>query len=276
MGRLQELILQGKRGDGRFPLEELLRDLEELGRFEGGERARFRRAKWIVGLLVVVGILLIITDPVAPGLAIGLGATMVAAGVAIWFKARRRWRERGLMEDFQGLLLPFLREVAEDLDPKRPVELELDLAGPVEGKRERQWQEKRGGHTFVFTLFRDPWLRLRARLRDGNLMELSCTNNWLRRVRSYKKKTKWKKEAVVKAAVIARNPALKWREAGDRDGGFRFDPSKRGGRLSLVRKFKFKGPDAPPLDVPPVEEVVAMFMEIYRRCQVEEGEGHGS
>lgn len=161
---------------------------------------------------------------------------------------RRKWQ---LHQRVPGVLVPMLRVLAADMAPGAALSVAADMRGPaVPGKngpkqdlpsrppvsRLKQW------YSF------DPWLRVRAELRDGSVVELAVTDRV--RNRSYRKrnprgkiKLKSKSKTVQVVRVTRRLP---------KDAAVRRPPSpppgwvrvrvKPGKRTVVRASGKFPGP----------------------------------
>ncbi len=209
-----------------------------------------------------------------------LGVFLAIGGALGFAIAYIRWKRRDIINDFRNTVVPFLEYVEEDISPQAQVEYSLDLAGPVKAKIAKSWRDKVRTRSYGFTLYEDPWFNMAVRLKDGNLMELSCVNLWQKRVRrGGKRKVKWKKVSLITAAITVRNDAMKWDEAKvarkAAQGKVKFRPGKKGGRLSLTRKFKFKRLTELPQKSPSPKQVAGMFMEIYKLSSVVQEKGNG-
>ncbi|TDC83163.1 hypothetical protein [Actinomadura sp. 7K507] len=162
---------------------------------------------------------------------------------------RRKWR---LHERVPGTLVPMLRVLAADMPADGTLSVNADMRGP-------KVPEKKGDQHFVPTqppissmkqwYEVDPWLRMRAELRDGSVLELSVTDRI--RHRKYRKRTlrgknklKYKSKTVqllrvtrrlAKGAVVQRPetpppPRIKVQ-------------SKQGKRLVIRASGKWNGPE---------------------------------
>ncbi|MEU9024349.1 hypothetical protein [Actinomadura sp. NPDC048394] len=98
---------------------------------------------------------------------------------------RRRWR---ISPRTSRVLVPMLRVLAADMPAEGLLSVALDMRGetPEKTGTPRQVQVRRPilsmNEWFVF----DPWLRMRAELRDGSVVELAVTDRI--RHRKYKKR----------------------------------------------------------------------------------------
>ncbi len=271
MGELREAILRSRRAEGiRDTVHGVLNDLLAISKDIIEYEKKGGRFQLFGMTIIGVGILLLIA-----GLALdyenmaSIGFIMVISGGVLGFFSKRYEAKHSLWRDYQTTLVPFLRDMEEDIDPKRPVEISLDLRGPDKAKAVKKWYSKEGA--YHFWQYNDPWLSLRARLRDGNIMELQCRTTWLARTKTRKSKWKWKKQMVWRASIIARNPALSWKEELD---GLKLNPAKHGGRLTTIRKYKYKTLNGPSGNTPKVAELVEMFMEIYNHSRIVGGDRH--
>ncbi len=194
MGELREAILRSRRAEGiRDTIRGILDDLLAISNDIIKYQNKADRLRLLAVGTIVVGLLLLIA-----GLALNYENTaligfLLVIGGGVWAFFTKRYRAKhALWKDFETTVVPFLRDMEEDIDPKRPVELSLDLRGPVKAKVVKEWYSK--GGAYHFWQYDDPWLKLRARLRDGNIMELQCRTTWLARTKTRKSKWKWKKQ----------------------------------------------------------------------------------
>jgi hypothetical protein len=111
---------------------------------------------------------------------------------------RRKWR---ITPRTSRVLVPMLRVLSADMPPDGLLSVALDMrGGKVPEKRgpERQVAVRRPILSMKEWFVVDPWLRMRAELRDGSVMDLSVTDRV--RHRKYKKrnprgKVKYKSKA---------------------------------------------------------------------------------
>ncbi|TYK49618.1 hypothetical protein [Actinomadura decatromicini] len=89
---------------------------------------------------------------------------------------RRKWR---LDERVPGVLVPMLRILASDMPPDGALSVAADMRGPDLPEKKGPEVEMPvrppvlGMHQWYAL---DPWLRMRAELRDGSVLELSVTD----------------------------------------------------------------------------------------------------
>ena len=162
---------------------------------------------------------------------------------------RRRWR---LHERVPGTLVPMLRVLAADMPPDGTLSVAVDMRGPKVpekiGPKERvPTQGRISGMRQWFAV--DPWLRMRAELRDGSVLELSVTDRV--RHRKYRKrnargKIKFKnKSKTVQLLRVTRRLA---KDAVAQQPGTppprRINvQAKRGKRLVIRATGKYNGPE---------------------------------
>ncbi|XRQ05613.1 hypothetical protein ACN3XK_55075 [Actinomadura welshii] len=99
---------------------------------------------------------------------------------------RRKWRLNGRVP---AVLVPMLRILAADMPPHGTLSVTADLRGPrAPGKAgPQQSLPNRGPISRMQQWYvMDPWLRMRAELRDGSVLELSVTDRI--RHRKYRKR----------------------------------------------------------------------------------------
>ncbi|MQY04228.1 hypothetical protein [Actinomadura macrotermitis] len=122
---------------------------------------------------------------------------------------RRRW---GLPDRVPAVLVPMLRVLMEDMTGKGVLSVAADLRGP--GTPEKQGPQvqlpvRRPVRSVTQWFAVDPWLRMRAELRDGSVLELAVTDRVrYRKVHKVnprgKHKTKTKTKTVRRIAVTRR------------------------------------------------------------------------
>jgi hypothetical protein len=169
------------------------------------------------------------------------------------------------------VLVPLIRVLSEDMSPGGVLSIAADLRGlDVPGKMGPAYQypgQAPRVRRVVQTHGVDPWLRLRAELRDGSVLELSVTDRIRHRdvfkvSRSGKHKTKRKTKLVQRISVSRRLPA---------GAAARRPPTPpppwvrvkvREGRRTLIRAGA-KLP-APPNDMALVEQILILSTELFR------------
>ena len=103
-----------------------------------------------------------------------------------------------------GTLVPLIRVLSEDLAPSAVLGISADLRGPgVPGKAgpQRQLPVRRPVRSVVEWYAVDPWLRVRAELRDGSVLELTVVDRVrYRKIHKVNPRGKHKTKTKTKAA----------------------------------------------------------------------------
>ncbi len=274
MSDLRTELLKTKCASGTGKFREWLEVLRGAAKRDEEGDAVYERKKKIFVFCVLASVVSIVAGLIngkgdAPMIGGAISLALFLFGLVVLISARMKFRRTDLVNELRQTLVPFLEYMEEDISPSAQVRYRLDLAGPVKGKVVRTWKEKIRGFNHTFTLYQDPWLEFRVKLKDGNIMELKGEITWLKRVRSHKQKVKWKKVSVLTASVTARAEGFQWdMEAVERavkERGMKFNPAKDGGRLSMTKKFKFvRKHQECPQKSPSPKQVAGMFMEIYK------------
>lgn len=274
------------RVEGRFRPRLLIALLRELGIFDRGTaeqiEAAHKRQAGGVSLAIIMGLVALVSALVLRGISSGfllvsLGALVVAGlGVARALKNRgeaKRLERVDLLDDFHALLLPFLRDIQEDLTSRGRIRVALQLDGIQDHKlgASRDWSSERFDVVREWT-YHDPWCELEAALVDGSHIQLAISNDWTRQDRVWrnprgktKHKTKWKKIVTLQAAVRPPASGLDWRAADAVSPGVTLKVKERAGQeiRRLVRRAKFKSLEAPPAETLSVGDVVAAFLALF-------------
>jgi hypothetical protein len=221
-------------------------------------------------------------------------ALALPVGAAAAYLIVRSWQLRSLdlNDGFRTALTPFLKIIAEDLDPKRPVELRLDLSGPTKDKivSKETIPPGRFGKV-VRTVYEDPWCRLTARMANHGKIFLAMSDIYRMDTRRYRTggKIKWKKvwkkkvrvtaglipgshfffdraaaEAVAKKQKAASARKRPGEEPTEQTGEFKLQVVRRNGVQvgKLTRKYKFRDVNKPPKDTVSPDDVMGMFFKL--------------
>ena len=239
----------------------------------------------VLTVLGVIGTVFAIASGKAAAFpALGVVVGLVALGgiaLAVYHGARwSRFKRMDLANDFRLCLPPLLDVLAEDMEPRAKVQLQLDMAGIGKDKLVSQHAIPPGRFRKVTeSIYHDPWCHLAARLADGSQLVLDIENHliehdrrWTTRSRSgktkFKRKSKWKKLVIVSAAIVPNAEHLAWDEgevsARSADEKLKL-AEKKGARVCrLVRKFKFSAVNEQPDGVASPKDIVGMFMELFK------------
>ena len=284
-------VVAEKRLSGRKRVKEWQKLISELAEFDRiSDRLEDRAGNFtILGIVLIVAALIawfvafVAADPgQSATLAVRIPALVaIAAGIALVIYHGRRWRyfaKVDLANDFRLCIPPFLDVLADDIEPRGKVAMDLDMAGINADKQVEKHKIPPGRFDKVVeTVYHDPWCHLAATLADNSQIILDIENHFIRHDRTRtrrsasgkrktKTKTKWKKLILVTAAVVPNAEHLQW----DAEGiGARATEEKlklaekKGAQVCrLVRKFKFAAPKQPE-DVAPPDEIIGMFMDLF-------------
>lgn len=200
----QKQILAKKQLEVDKPVDELLALLKPLAacdRMANKVQTRFGCA---FGLLIVatLGALIFFSNlgwgPLTLALlALVLGATIAAGWFWIWL------RSIDVSNNLRQFVVPVLALFREDIDPRTPVHLRLDLSKPTAApKKTNEGAPYKHGvyHKVVDTTYVDPWMSAEAVLVDGTRLRWSVTDRIRERKKTkrnargkYKSKTKYRK-----------------------------------------------------------------------------------
>lgn len=180
---------------------------------------------------------------------------------------RRRWRLDGRVP---GVLVPMLRILSSDMPPDGVLSVAADMRGATAPEKSgpqydmpvqrpvlsmRQW--------FAF----DPWLRMRAELRDGSVLELAVTDRVrFRKLRKRNPRGKIKLKTKTKTVQLVRVTRRFAKDAAVRPPASPPPPwirvrVKDGGRTAIRVNAKFPGPlDGPAL----IDRILQVSTEPFR------------
>jgi hypothetical protein len=141
-------------------------------------------------------------------LALFLGATVAAGWFWIWL------RGIDVSDNLRRFVVPVLALFREDIDPKTPVHLRLDLTKPTASpKKTTEGAPYKQGvyHKVIDTMYVDPWMSAEAVLVDGTRLRWSVTDSIRERKKTkrnargkYKTKTKYRKVTDVEVQLAMR------------------------------------------------------------------------
>jgi hypothetical protein len=274
------------RVEGRFRPRLLMALLRELGVFDRAtaellNEAHKRQASGVTQAIILVIVAVIsaamLSQISTVFLWASLGALVIAGvGAARALKGRseaRRLEQVDLLDDFHALLLPFLRDIQEDLAPRGRIRVALQLDGIQDHKltdsRERSYARFDMVQEWTY---HDPWCELEAALVDGSHIQLALSSEWTRQERRWrnprgktKRRTKWKKLVTLQAAVRPPASGLDWRAADGISQETSLKVKERDGQeiRRLVRKAKFKSLEAPPAQTMAARDVVGAFLKLF-------------
>jgi hypothetical protein len=283
-----QAVVKDHKYAGQQTFKDVQRLLKELAFFDAQTDSLIQAANKRMGLYIVLAILdffatVFLLGPLirlhAPGYAIialvvGLFVSFIVLAVTNGKKASAL-KKIDLANDFRMSLIPFLVELAEDVDAKARVKLSLDFAGMADNKIVLNREIPPGRFRKVTqTVYRDPWCHLALELEDDNLLVLDIRNQIIKIHREWrnprgksKSKTKYNKMAAVSATIVPDAKDLEWNEAKLQERAAQDKlkvADKRQGKLCrLTRKWKFKTiNEEPNVSVAP-NEIMGMFLQLY-------------
>jgi hypothetical protein len=217
----QKAILSRKQLELERPVDELLAVLKPLAVCDSIANKSQTRFGCTFGLLLVVSI----------GAAIffanigwsALTTTAIVLLVAGTLAAGWFWRWLAGLDvsnNLRSFVVPVLTLFREDIDPKTPVRLRLDLSAPTaKPKKTGESDPFKQGiyHKVIDTTYVDPWMSADTVLVDGTKLSWSVTDRIRERTKTkrnargkYKSKTKYRKvsDLDVQMSLRTRNYAL--------------------------------------------------------------------
>lgn len=200
----QKQILAQKRLDLERPVDELLVLLKPIAacdKIANKSQTRFGCTFGVLIVMTFVAVILFSNIGWGP-LTFGVLLLFIAATIAsLWF-----WRWLAgidVSNNLRQFVLPVLALFREDIDPKTPVHLRLDLTKPTDGaKKTNESAPYKHGvyHKIIDTLYVDPWMAAEAVLVDGTRLRWAVTDRIRERKKTkrnprgkYKMKTKYRK-----------------------------------------------------------------------------------
>jgi hypothetical protein len=200
----QKQILAAKQLVVDKPVDELLALLKPLAACDRIANKSQTRFGCTFGVLIVVTIAALIFFSNLGWGPLTLGALMLFAGATIaagWFWI---WLRRiDVSNNLRQFVVPVLALFREDIDPRTPVHLRLDLSKPTASpKKTTEGAPYKHGiyHKVIDTTYVDPWMSAEAVLVDGTRLRWSVTDRIRERKKTkrnargkYKTKTKYRK-----------------------------------------------------------------------------------
>jgi hypothetical protein len=270
-------IITEKKVQGQKRLKDWLRLLREVAAFDEATDQLLAKAKkrfiLFLVLAIVSGFLTAFTVVLFPVPIVFLVAMIVF--IVLMVKAnnqKKQLRQIDLSNDFRTVLVPFLQVMAEDINSRGQISMELGFAGPSQANIVQQGPILPGRFKKVVeTIYRDSWLRLDAPLIEGSHLLLSIENKFVSHDRHWrnargksKHKVKWAKMAIVTAALRP-NPNLADIDASlaaDAVVKLKVSSKEKGDMARISRKFKFKSITEPPADNVSVDDLVQMCFNL--------------
>jgi len=179
-----------------------------LARFDAvGDRSRTRTMRVGVGAAVatfITGFICLFTQAELVFAAFPAGAAALGIGAAI---RHRRLKRRDLSNNLGTVVVPLLNVFREDVDPKKPLVLDLDLRRadlPEKLLREDPAYGMGPYHKVIDRHYQDGWMTGRAAFADGARLGWSVVDQICERRKTkrnprgkYKTKTQYRKRSVV-------------------------------------------------------------------------------
>jgi hypothetical protein len=214
----QKQILARKQIEMNRPVDELLALLKPIAACDTmANKAQTRfGCTFAVGIvLTVVAVILFANLGWGPVTLLALGAFLALTIVAGWFWTWLRGID--VSDNLRKFVLPVLAVFREDIDPKTPVHLRLDLTKPtIKPKKTGESAPFKHGayHKIIDTTYVDPWMDAEAVLVDGTKLRWSVTDRIRERKKTkrnargkYKTKTKYRKVTDVEVQLALRTKA---------------------------------------------------------------------
>jgi hypothetical protein len=211
----QKQILSQKQLEMNRPVDELLAMLKPLAACDAvanKSQTRFGCGFGIMFALGIVGVIVFSNlgwSVVTTAIFLLFVAATVAVGVfALWL------RGIDVSDNLRSFVVPILTLFREDIDPKSPVHLRLDLSKPnASTKKTAESAPYKHGvyHKVIDTTYVDPWMSAEAVLVDGTKLAWSVTDRIRERKKTkrnargkYKTKTKYTKKTDLEVQLALR------------------------------------------------------------------------
>ena len=271
----QKSILSRKQLELERPVDELLAVLKPLAVCDSIANKSQTRFGCTFGLLLVVSIGAAIFfanigwSAITTAAIVLLVAGTIAAG---WF-----WRWLAGLDvsnNLRSFVVPVLTLFREDIDPKTPVRLRLDLSSPTAKPKKTGESDpfKQGVyHKVIDTTYVDPWMTADTVLVDGTKLSWSVTDRIRERKKTkrnargkYKTKTKYKKvsDLDVQLSLRTRNYAVGAPEA-------ELSTDGRRSKVGVERSVRSESLD--PIDP---RALIDAITDIYRTARPVKKEAH--
>lgn len=211
----QKQILSRKQLEINRPVDEILALLKPLAACDAMGNKVQTRFGCTFGIAIVVSIVLAVVFSNIGWSALTLAAIAAVVVVTIgvgWFYFWLRGID--VSNNLRSFAVPVLSLFREDIDPKHPVRLRLDLGQPT-AKQKKTGESapyKLGAyHKIIDTTYVDPWMSAEAVLVDGTKLSWSVSDRIRERKKTkrnargkYKTKTKYTKKTDVEVALSLR------------------------------------------------------------------------
>ncbi len=265
-------IVETKKVSGEDRLKGWFTILREVAAFDSVADELRAKASKRATIFLIVSIALLFLGFFTFGITAILAIPCIVLTI-VYFVKKGKLKKIDLSNEFRTVLIPFLQTMSEDIQPKGRISLELDMAGPSDGKIVRQEEIPPGRFRKVKeTIRQDPWCRLSAPLANGARLILNVDNLYVTHDRYWrnprgksKHKAKWKKQVNVTAGLIP-SGALAFDKA-EVDSMAIMDKMKlkekdESQMVRLTRKFKFKAVNQAPEESVTTDDLVGMFFHI--------------
>lgn len=211
----QKAILKQKQLEVNRSPEELLALLKPLAACDAVANkaaTRFGCTLAVMILLTIVAGIVFANIGMGP-VALIVFLAIVAADVAMGFFVV--WLRRiDVSDNLRSFVMPVLALFREDIDPRSPVHLRLDLSKPCASEKKTGQGEpyKHGAyHKIIDSAYVDPWMSAEAVLVDGTKLSWSVTDRIRERKKTkrnargkYKTKTKYTKKTDLEVQLALR------------------------------------------------------------------------
>lgn len=201
----QKQILSRKQLEVNRPVDELLALLKPLAACDtiaNKSQTRFGCTFGIMIVMSIAGAILFSNLGWSASTLLAIAAFLVVTVVSGWFYFWLRGID--VSNNLRSFVVPVLALFREDIDPKSPVHLRLDLSQPIAKQKKTGESEpyKQGPyHKVIDTTYVDPWMSAEAVLVDGTKLGWSVSDRIRERKKTkrnargkYKSKTKYTKK----------------------------------------------------------------------------------
>jgi hypothetical protein len=159
------------------------------------------------------------------------------------FFARRFAKRNNVPDGFRTFALPLIPILREDQDPEHPLELSIDLSGPLQPHKlvSTSPSYKKGAyHRVVDTFYADPWLEGHAHFADGADVRFSVVDHMrasekTKKSASGRTKRKTKRKKKTELSVTLSAPARNYAPAGGASRDVPKESIKAGENRTVVK-----------------------------------------
>ena len=272
----QKEILSKKQLDVNRPVDELLALLKPIAacdRVANKSQTKFGCTFGILIVLTVVAV--IVASNVGWGLrtfvilALVLAATVATGWFWIWL------RGIDVSNNLRQFVVPVLALFREDIDPKTPVHLRVDLGKPTHAsKKTNESAPYKHGvyHKVIDTTYVDPWMTAETVLTDGTKLWWSVTDRIRERKKTkrnargkYKTKTKYRKVTELDVQVAMKTKTYELA----RDAKAEVTSDGKRSKVDVQRSVKMDSLD--PVDPRALIDAIAGVYRAARPAQKEAG-----